>query len=69
MCSKRLKVKIKIEDLDMEKKIKKNLDVKINKIKAVNKEKAAMQKALDKAAKEKKELQKQIPGNDGYKGT
>ena len=38
-------------------------------IKVVNKEKAAMQKALDKAAKEKKELQKQIPGNDGYTGT
>ena len=38
-------------------------------IKAVNKEKAKMQKALDKAAKEKEELQKQIPGNAGYTGT
>ena len=38
-------------------------------IKAVTKEKKAMQKALDKAAKEKKELQAQIPGNANYTGT
>ena len=38
-------------------------------IKAVNKEKAKMQKALDKAAKEKRELQAQIPGNSRYTGT
>ena len=38
-------------------------------IKAVNKEKAAMQKALDKAAKEKRDLQAQIPGNQNYRVT
>ena len=38
-------------------------------IKAVTKSADKMQRELEKERKEKKELQKQIPGNAGYEGT